>query len=170
MLHLIIGGSGSGKSAFAEGLLERFSGPKLYLATMAARDPESLARIERHRLARNGKGFLTLERAVDLAGLCVPANAHILLEDLPNLLANELYDPRGGGSPAVRRGLTHLIECCDSLTVVSGDLFSGGSAYGEETLHFLRELAALHRELAERADLVAEIVCGLPNVLKGGIP
>ena len=35
---------------------------------------------------------------------------------------------------------------------------------------YLRNLAMLNRELAREADLVAEVVCGLPNVLKGNLP
>ena len=34
----------------------------------------------------------------------------------------------------------------------------------------VRELARINRALAERADTVIEVVCGLPNVLKGGNP
>ena len=34
----------------------------------------------------------------------------------------------------------------------------------------MRLLADLNRELAKRADLVVETVCGLPNVLKGELP
>ena len=44
MLALITGGSGSGKSAWAEGLAQRLCpGPKLYLATMRPTDDEDLA-------------------------------------------------------------------------------------------------------------------------------
>ena len=38
----------------------------------------------------------------------------------------------------------------------------------EDTLRYLRALAAINRLLAARADTVAEIICGLPNYLKGG--
>ena len=33
-----------------------------------------------------------------------------------------------------------------------------------------RALADLNRDLAKRADLVVEVVCGLPNILKGKLP
>ena len=35
---------------------------------------------------------------------------------------------------------------------------------------YLRNLAMLNREFAREADLVTEVVCGLPNVLKGNLP
>lgn len=170
MLSLIIGGAGSGKSAFAEALCCRLSGPRLYLATMQAGDGESLKRIEKHRRQRAGLGFETLECAVGLERADIPQGANVLLEDLSNLLANELFSPAGGGAEAVRRGLVHACIRCKNLTVVTNELFSDGVRYEGETLAYLGELAKLNRELAARADLVVELVCGLPNVLKGELP
>ena len=163
MLSLIIGGAGSGKSAFAEGLAKRLPGPGVYLATMAAKDPESLRRIARHRAQRRDLGFATLEKALCLTDTELPEGANVLLEDLSNLLANEMFSAEGGGLDA-------LAERCGNLTVVSNEIFSGGADYEGETLRYMKNLALLNRELAERADLVVEVVCGLPNVLKGELP
>ena len=170
MLTIIIGGSGSGKSAFAERLAADLPGTRIYLATMAAGDPESLERIARHRQQRRGLGFETLERPLDLEGAELPADANVLLEDLSNLLANEMFSPEGGGMDAVRRGLDALIRRCRNLTVVSNEIFSGGTEYEGETLAYMQNLALLNRFVAERADLAVEVVCGLPNVLKGELP
>ena len=170
MLTLVIGGAGSGKSAFAEELGCRLPGNRVYLAAMLPRDPESRERVAKHHAQRAGKGFETLERGLDLENAALPKGANVLLEDLSNLLANELYEPSGGGADAVRRGLAHLIAACGNLTVVTNEVFSGGADYGEESLRYMRDLAELNRELAARADLVTEIVCGLPNVLKGELP
>ena len=170
MLSLIIGGAGSGKSALAEALCCRLEGPRLYIATMQAADGESMKRIEKHRRQREGLRFDTLECPYSLDRAEIPQGANALLEDLSNLLANELFSPEGGGADAVRRGLQKACERCANLTVVTNEVFSGGTDYGEGTLQFLQELAALNRELAAKADLVAEAVCGLPNVLKGALP
>ena len=170
MLSLIIGGAGSGKSALAEALCCRLEGPRLYIATMQAADGESMKRIEKHRRQREGLRFDTLECPYSLDRAEIPQGANALLEDLSNLLANELFSPEGGGADAVRRGLQKACERCANLTVVTNEVFSGGTDYGEGTRQFLQELAALNRELAAKADLVAEAVCGLPNVLKGALP
>ena len=170
MLSLIIGGAGSGKSALAEALCCRLEGPRLYIATMQAADGESMKRIEKHRSQREGLRFDTLECPHSLDRAEIPQGANALLEDLSNLLANELFSPEGGGADAVRRGLQKACERCANLTVVTNEVFSGGADYGKGTLQFLQELAALNRELAAKADLVAEAVCGLPNVLKGALP
>lgn len=170
MLTLIIGAAGSGKSAFAEDFVQSFPGQKLYIATMLPRGKEAELRISRHRLQREGLGFLTVECALGLKKLSVPPLANVLLEDLSNLLANELFEPQGRGFQAAADGLRALYRKCGNLTVVSNEVFSGGSRYADDTDRFLRSLAAWNREIAREADLVIEIVCGLPNVLKGALP
>ena len=170
MLTIIIGGAGSGKSAFAEAHVCRLRGRKIYLATMLPRDEESRKRVEKHRAQRAGRGFETLERGLDLENAEIPASANVLLEDLSNLLANELYEPQGGGMEAARRGLRHLIKASENLTLVTNEVFSGGADCDAESLRYMRLLADLNRELASRADLAVEVVCGLPNILKGEQP
>ena len=170
MLTLIIGGAGSGKSAFAESLCCRLSGRRVYLATMEALDEESRRRAEKHRRQRAPLGFETLECPRALEAAEIPAGANVLLEDLSNLLANEMFSPNGGGADAVRAGLEHVLRCSDNLTIMTNDVFSGGADYGEETRNYMRALAAFNRNLAARADMAVEVVCGLPNVLKGELP
>ena len=158
MLTIVIGGAGSGKSAFAEKHVCTLPGRKIYLATMLPRDGESRARVSRHRAQRAHLGFETFERGLDLAGADIPADANVLLEDLSNLLANEMYETAGGGMDSVHR------------TVVTNEVFLGGADYDAESLRYMHALADLNRWLAMRADLAVEIVCGLPNVLKGELP
>ena len=72
MFTLVIGGSASGKSAWAERHVTRLPGTHVYLATMQPDSGEGLDRIRRHRALRAGKQFLTGERYTDLAGSPVP--------------------------------------------------------------------------------------------------
>jgi adenosylcobinamide kinase/adenosylcobinamide-phosphate guanylyltransferase len=169
MLTLVVGGAASGKSAFAEAVTTALPGPRLYLAAMEPFGEEARARIARHRALRAGKGFQTLERYVDLSGAPLPAGANVLLEDLGNLAANELYRPDGGGEAAALAGVLAAARCAH-LTVVTNEVFSGGMDYEGDTLRYLGALARLNRALAARADTVVEVVCGLPNLLKGELP
>lgn len=170
MFTLVIGGAASGKSEYAESLALRLPGRRVYLATMRPADPECVARIARHRRLRHNRGFETVERYADLAGAELPEGANVLLECMSNLAANELYSPEGGGTEAIVRGVDALLARCRHLTAVTNEVFSGGAAYGEDTLLYLRELARINRALAARADAVVEVVCGLPNILKGAPP
>lgn len=53
MMTLVVGGSASGKSAWAEELAVRSPGrPRIYIATMEPFDEECLRRIDRHRQIR----------------------------------------------------------------------------------------------------------------------
>lgn len=170
MFTLIIGGAASGKSEMAESHVLRLAGfPRIYIATMQPFDDECLARIAKHRAMRSQKGFETLERYTDLAGSAelIPKGANVLLECMSNLTANEIYSPEGQGAEAVLRGIDALLPRCRHLTVVTNEVFSGGAEYEGDTLFYLKELARINRELAKKADLVVEAVCGLPNILKG---
>ena len=66
MVALVIGVPDSGKSALAEDLAMKLSGDgkRIYLATMEILDDEGKKRVEKHRKAREGKGFFTIEASV----------------------------------------------------------------------------------------------------------
>ena len=61
MMTLVTGGSGSGKSEYAERLAAAGGTPRIYVATMIPWDDEGRRRIEKHRAMRAGKGFETVE-------------------------------------------------------------------------------------------------------------
>lgn len=72
MMILVTGGSGSGKSAFAEDCIVAFGNARrIYIATMYPFDEESRKRVKRHQAMRQGKGFDTLEcyTAVSMSAL-----------------------------------------------------------------------------------------------------
>ena len=64
---LITGGSGSGKSEYAESLFSEIKNTeKYYIATMKPFGKEAKERIQKHRRMRSGKGFITLEYPTDI--------------------------------------------------------------------------------------------------------
>lgn len=181
MIALVVGGASSGKSAFAEDLALGLPGPHWYVATMAAGGAEAARRIGRHRRLRAGKGFVTLEVAgatgLDLAALCQGAGVRggtALVEDLGNLVATRLFFADGSMAPAqeVLSGCLEdlgLVEGRVGNLVLVGNLVgSDGMAYDEATSLYLRLLGGLTCRLAAGSDLVVEVVCGQPNVLRGG--
>ena len=173
MMTLLCGGSGCGKSALAEKLLLACPPPRFYIAAMMPYGEEGEKRIARHRQLRAGKGFVTVERYTDLAGLTLKERGSALVECLCNLTANEMFEPSGAGEKAeeaVLAGLAALRAQCANLIVVTNDVGSGGSAYGESTLRYMRVLGRINRRCAAEADAVAELCAGIPLWLKGDAP
>ena len=168
MLMLVSGGSGSGKSEFAEGLVVSAGlEERVYLATMQVWDQESVRRVERHRAMRAGKGFATLECPTGLDRLEVPAGSAVLLEDLSNLSAKEYFSPqRDGAFDRVLAGIQRAAARAELLVVVTNELYSDGVRYDPETAAYLELLARLNRAIAAQADGVYEVVCGIPVAWK----
>ena len=169
MITLVYGGSASGKSEYAEGLLANFRGPKYYLATMEPFGEEGARRVARRRALRAGKGFETLEKYTGLAELKLPGSGCLLLECLGNLAANELFSP-SGAKEKIARGLRSLAAQCSELVIVSNDVFSDGRVYDPETERYLALLAQANAEAAALAGRVIEVVCGIPIAVKGELP
>lgn len=111
MLHIVYGGSASGKSSYAESIAMSLQGDGrlLYIATMypykwntTEIDPETMQRIERHRAMRADKGFDTVECYRHVEHIMAKRQDVLLLECMSNLLANEMYlepDADDGGRP-----------------------------------------------------------------------
>ena len=169
MIVLVTGGSGCGKSTWAEKLVETLpAGNRIYAATMQVYDRESELRVERHRKQRADKGFRTVECEKDLAGAPIEDGSIVLLEDLVNLTANEMFD---GGDPArIVPAIRALAARCSHLIMVTNDLFSDGMDYSPSVQEYLRCLAEINRQAAETADCVVEVVYSVPVALKGELP
>lgn len=170
MFHLITGGSGSGKSAFAEQqVLEAGAGRRIYIATMIPYGEEGRQRVERHRALRREKGFETIECYTHLERLNLPGDAVVLLECMSNLTANEIFEPEGARertAEAVTKGVMHLAKQVRQLFIVTNEVFSDGMLYDSETMGYLACLGQINQNLAEMADRVTEVVYGIPVTVK----
>jgi|UniRef100_UPI0040279EC0 adenosylcobinamide kinase/adenosylcobinamide-phosphate guanylyltransferase len=186
MIHLVIGGSGSGKSEFAENLLED-SQRKYYIATMQVYEEEGRKKVARHRRLRAGKGFQTIEQPRDMHKVAEivardrkeTENA-ALLECMSNLVANEMFggeteDSAGWMSETERKdflvekvteGIRVLAEKLDKLVIVSNNVFEDGISYDAQTMSYIRVLGRVNQELARMADHVTEVVVGIPVKVK----
>lgn len=172
MLHLITGGSGSGKSAYAEQCILDFgAAPRVYIATMYPFDEESRRRVARHREMRREKQFSTVECFTDLKRVKVPRGANVLLECLSNLAANELYQEGGAGKETeatILEGVECILSQAENLVIVTNEIFSDGIDYDPETDYYQQLLGRLNQKLAIRADRVTEVVYGIPLEIKTG--
>ena len=169
MIALVTGGSGCGKSTWAEKLISSLPNEKrVYVATMQVYDEESVRRVARHRAQRADKGFVTIECEKDLASAEIEAGSIVLLEDLVNLAANEMFS--GGDVSRIVPALHDLARRCRHLVMVTNDVFSDGIEYDESTREYLRQLAIINAAAAKIADCVVEVVYSIPVALKGELP
>jgi adenosylcobinamide kinase/adenosylcobinamide-phosphate guanylyltransferase len=172
MRTLVIGGAACGKSEYAEALSVTRPEPRYYIATMMPFSREDDLRIEKHRMMRAEKGFITMERYTDMAGLVLPEPGTVLLECLGNLTANELFSEAGAKENAlyaILRGVEALEAQSTDLVVVTNDVFCDGVAYDRDTRRYIELLARVNNTLAARFDSVAELVCGIPLAVKGAV-
>lgn len=176
MMTLVIGGSGSGKSAYAEKITAQLGGQskKYYLATMEAYDKEAQQKVERHRRLRRGKGFLTIEQPTKIQEALEKmeaGNRIALLECVSNLTANEMFTEGKEETETqvvqrVIQGVTLLKEQTTHLVVVSNHVFEDGVTYDEAVMAYIRAMGRINQTLATLAERVVEVVVGIPIVVK----
>lgn len=177
MMVLVTGGSGSGKSAFAEERALSFgNSDAYYVATMEVMDGESIRRVERHRRMREGKGWITLEQPRDIEGITGRIRSYesvVLVECLTNLVANEMYredeecENLKECIGKITGGIADLADSVENLVVVTGNVFDDGISALPELRNYLHVLGNVNRELAVMADEVVEVVVGIPVYWKG---
>lgn len=179
MLQLITGGSASGKSAYAESQVLSLGADqnRIYIATMKPWDEETRQRIRQHREMRAGKGFITIECDIGLerlllAPVTAPPKTVVLLECLSNLAANEQYINGGtikAISTRIMTGICHLQEQAEDIIIVTNEVFSDGREYDQETAAYRQLLGLLNQQIGGMADLVTEVVYGIPLEIKSGV-
>ena len=172
MMVLVTGGSGSGKSAFAEDKILTFGeGRRIYIATMHPYDEESHLRVRRHRKMREGKGFETVECYTGLSSLEFEKNPVLLLECMSNLAANEMFEESGAGThtvEAIVEGVKKIKAQAKHLVIVTNEIFSEAAAYEGDTVRYQEYLGKINQKLGQMADEVVEVVYGIHFWLKGG--
>lgn len=188
MITLVLGGSGSGKSAYAEHLLDGKTN-KYYIATMQVYDAEGekscktpeTSRGKRicydgtaagYRGSRFSKRAQQAMEPPDRAGQNVTERPRCaLLECMSNLVANEMFSGADIVSEDVvvghiLQGIKNLSTKVDELVIVSNNVFEDGISYDATTQAYIRALGRINTEVAALADTVTEVVVGIPVPVK----
>ena len=161
----IIGTPNSGKSAMAEKIVTELSDPehRIYVATMIPYGKEGRERVERHRMMRYGKGFITIEAPFDICSELSDHNMStgsrlgdmtVLLECLSNLVANEMFERRSDRDEMLGRlyeDIRWIAKRAGNLVIVSNH-FEIEESFDDET-----------RFYAETLDMLNEMVSGLAD-------
>lgn len=183
MLVVISGGSGSGKSAYAEDYLSGLAkkGTKYYIATMKVHDGEGRKKVRKHREMRREKGFVTIEQSHNIEKAVIKMGcgddpignmeSSALLECISNLTANEMFvGERINSSTMVSakiiKGVKELYQDLKHLVIVTNNVFEDGMQYDESTMEYIHAMGSINQALAGMADEVIEVVVGIPLVVK----
>jgi len=166
---LVLGGARSGKSRYAERLVENAASGGTYCATAEAGDAEMAARIAAHR-ARRGPFWRTVETPLALAPAIIaqaaPENP-VLVDCLTLWLSNLLM---AGRQPEAEVGVLcrALHEAGGPVVLVSNEVGMGLVPETPLGRTFRDAAGCLNQEIAALADHVVYVVAGLPLVLKEG--
>lgn len=180
MIQFVYGGSGSGKSEFAESLVMKYGvEKKIYLATMQVYGKEGEERVLRHKKLRSGKGFITVEQTCNIQDAVPKFNLYcdegevkvVLLECLSNLVANEMFKNNEIVSmdfvvTKIWDDLKCLMNKVSHLVIVSNNIFEDGVVYDKDTTNYMKALGKLNQMLIEICDEAYEVVVGIPLKIK----
>jgi len=164
---LVLGGARSGKSQYAEALIEKQPGNCIYVATAEAGDAEMAARVRRHQARRDSR-WKTVEAPLDLVP-ALHAHAHpdaaILVDCLTLWLSNLLAAAR---DPA--RESDALVSALPALRgpviFVSNEVGLGIVPDNELARNFRDHAGRLHQAVAAVAQSVTFMIAGLPLEIK----
>jgi adenosylcobinamide kinase/adenosylcobinamide-phosphate guanylyltransferase len=164
---LVLGGARSGKSRYAERLVEAAAPAGTYCATAQAGDAEMAARIAAHR-ARRGSFWHTIEAPLAVAPVTAGearSERPLLVDCLTLWLSNLLL----AGRPAEEEAAA----LCNALRLAAGPVVLVANEVGmglvpETPLgrRFRDAAGCLNQEVAAVADRVVFVAAGLPLVLK----
>ena len=168
-LTLVLGGTASGKSAWAEDYVLSFSKQPIYLATAQAYDDEMKEKIKMHQNRRSSQ-WQTCEEPVALVErLTMFKNPEIILVDCATMWLSNL----------LLKDYEVAVACnqlCDCLPKMDGRVVIVSNEVGQSVVpmtklgrKFQSDQGYLNQKLARVADRVVLVTAGLPMLLKGSL-
>jgi adenosylcobinamide kinase/adenosylcobinamide-phosphate guanylyltransferase len=165
---LVLGGARSGKSSFAEQLMQGSGRKLVYLATATPGDDEMQTRIAHHR-ARRGDGWRTLEEPLELTQTLAgesAADCAVLVDCLTLWLSNIMHAGRD-----IESETRHLAEWLrraqHPVVLVSNEIGLGLVPETALGRHFRDAQGRLNQAVAAAVANVVFVAAGLPLRLKG---
>ena len=166
----VTGGARSGKSRFAQRLVEAWEGRLLYVATAEVRDHEMAERVRRHRRER-GERWETLDEPLDLGRALKRARAYGgCLVDCLTLWTANLLEACGPEDQRLFRAVEVFLRELEAfpgrVCLVSNEVGSGIVPATPLARRFRDVAGMINQEVAARADDASLVVSGLPLRLK----
>ncbi len=165
-IALVLGGARSGKSRFAEEMIERTGRPAAYLATAEAQDGEMSARIAAHR-ARRGARWTTIEEPVEIVNALLAETARPVLIDCLTLWLSNLMGAQRDIGFEIGRLLSVLPQLKTPIVLVANEVGLGIVPDNAMAREFRDHAGRLNQGVARIAQRVVFMAAGLPLALKG---
>jgi adenosylcobinamide kinase/adenosylcobinamide-phosphate guanylyltransferase len=163
MITLVLGGARSGKSAYAEKIIEDLGGGA-YLATSRIWDDEMAERVQIHQDRRNDL-WQTIEEPVAIHDIIANTDTPILVDCLTLWLSN-LMEMEADIDQETKKLCTALYAAKHNVVLVSNEVGLGIVPQNALARKF-RDLAGkLNQTVAQTADRVIFVAAGLPLTLK----
>ena len=169
-LTLVLGGAASGKSAWAENLLLSSDLELFYVATARLLDAEIKSKKNVHKM-RRGPRWTDIEAPDGLedALSCAQPGSAYLLDCTTMWLTNRLMDGKPL-SDSVDAFMQDIANSSAPLVIVSNEIGQGIVPEHALSREFREVHGRLNIAIAAKADLVVQVIAGLPNVIKGTLP
>jgi adenosylcobinamide kinase/adenosylcobinamide-phosphate guanylyltransferase len=175
-LILITGGARSGKSDYALQRAESIDGPHAFIATCPVIDGEMDERIFRHKEERSTEIWQTIEQERDIVALLpgFEAGTICLLDCLTLWINNLMYHSEQRGEifsdTDLRYEVQSLLDAVEffegTLICVSNEVGMGVVPDNPQGRRYRDFVGRCNRMIAEKADQVILVSCGLPLFLK----
>ncbi|GAA0468521.1 bifunctional adenosylcobinamide kinase/adenosylcobinamide-phosphate guanylyltransferase [Parasphingorhabdus litoris] len=164
---LVLGGTRSGKSSFAQRLAEESEGDLVYIATAQAFDEEMSDRIARHKQDR-GKKWQTIEEPFDLAEIVSSQSSRktTLLIDCLTIWLSNLMLANHDTDAALENFVSAISSAKGQIILVSNEVGSGIVPETALGRRFRDEAGWMNQRIAAATDEVALVTAGLPLWLK----
>ncbi|HKY55702.1 MAG TPA: bifunctional adenosylcobinamide kinase/adenosylcobinamide-phosphate guanylyltransferase [Anaerolineales bacterium] len=177
-ITLILGGTRSGKSSYAQSLAKETGRSVTFIATAEALDDEMSARIQQHR-AERPSNWETLEAPLDVASYAQRIKSDIVILDcitflVSNSLMQFVKDDLVDEAPfqvAVQKEVEKLIDVFreqkQDWIIISNEVGMGLVPPYQMGRVYRDWLGWANQRLAREADKVILMVAGIPMVVKG---
>ncbi len=162
-ITLILGGARSGKSAYAEKIIEEMGGG-LYLATSRVWDSEMAERVQTHQDRRN-ELWETIEEPVHIHSIIEQTDKPMLVDCLTLWLSN-LMEEEADIALETNRLCESLQAAQQDVVVVSNEVGLGIVPDNALARKFRDHAGKLNQAVAQVAGRVVFIAAGLPMVMK----